>query len=230
MSKTLKQNLDRVMQESGFVTPDAYMSNSDQDVAQIVACAQAAAQDIAELALETLRSTWELTLTTDTAYDLPSDLLGFVPGTMYQEGRWDRADMPTTETTWALLNSVISVASLPIRVRIIGDQLHILNPQAGSTLSVEYYSNAPITASGGSTYISEFANDGDTWRLDDRLFQLETKWRFKKEKGLPDWQVDLQDAKARRDIVRSRTAGNSDIVPYLPTVTGEPYTNLWITN
>jgi hypothetical protein len=115
---------------------------------------------------------------------------------------------------------------LPIRVRIIANQLVVKNPQSGATINYEYMSNAPIKSIGGSN-LTKFAADSDIWQLDDRLFQIETKWRFKKEKGL-DWQSDLQEASIRRATVRARDQGNSHIVPGRVTVSGEPYANLWV--
>ena len=230
MSKTLQQNLDQVMLESGFQKPDSYIGNQDQNVAQIVALAQVAAGEIAELGLETLRSIWTLPLTSATSYALPSDFLGFVPNTMYQHGRWDAVDLPTTPEVWAMLTSIVGIASLPVRARIMGDQLLIINPTAGATINAEYFSNAPIQESFTTNYLNQWHADQDTWRLDDRLFQLEVKWRFKKEKSLPDWQIDLQDAANRRNTVRARTNANSSIVPNRETVAGQPYANLWVPN
>lgn len=226
MANSLQTNLNQVMSESGFQIPDQYFGTTDQNIAQIIACAQTSALEIVEAGYQALRAQGSQVLTTATNYALPSDFLGFVPGTMFQHGRWDVADLPTTEETWALLNSVTSVASLPIRVRIIGNQLVVKNPQAGATLNFEYMSNAPIKSSGGVSQ-KTFAADSDIWQLDDRLFQIETKWRFKKEKGL-DWQSDLQEASVRRATVRARDQGNSHIVPGRVTVSGEPYANLWV--
>jgi hypothetical protein len=146
---------------------------------------------------------------------------------MYQHGRWDQVDLPTTPEVWAMLTSISGIASLPVRARIYGNELHIINPTAGATINAEYFSNGAILGAGTVVMQSSFTNDGDQWRLDDRLFQLEVKWRFKQEKGLPDWQVALQDAANRRNTVRARQTGNSSIVPNRETVTGQPYANLW---
>jgi hypothetical protein len=228
MSNSLKQNLDQVLQESGFQVPDSYMGNPDQNVAQIVAISQVAAIEIVELALQTLIKTMSLTLTSATLYDLPTDFLGFVPNTMYQHGRWDQVDLPTTPDVWAMLTSIVGIASLPVRARIYGNQLHIINPTSGAIINAEYYTNSPITNPNSFAFQQNFQNDTDLWDLDDRLFQLEVKWRFKKEKGVPDWQVDLQDAANRRNTIRARDSGNSSIVPNRETVTGQPYANLWV--
>jgi hypothetical protein len=229
MSNTLAFHLNQVLSESGFQKPDQYFGNDDQNVLQIIACAQACALEIVEEGYQLLRVQGSQLLTSATTYALPSDFLSFVPNTMYQAGRWDPVDFPTTEETWALLNSVTVVASLPIRVRILGGQLAIKNPQAGATLDFEYISNAPINSAATPPVAQKvFAADTDVWLLDDRLFQLECKWRFKREKGL-EWQSGQIEAENRRATVRGRDQGSGAIVPMRRAVFGEPYANLWVT-
>lgn len=230
MPNTLATNLNQVLSESGFQIPDQYIGTQDQNALQIIAIAQAVALEIVEEGYQLLRVQGSQLLTSAETYTLPTDFLSFIPGTMYQAGRWDAADFPTTEETWALLRSVTSVASLPIRVRIINNALHVLNPQAGATLNFEYVSNAPVTSvsgPGGNVGQKTFTADTDLWRLDDRLFQLECKWRFKREKGL-EWQSGQIEAENRRATVRGRDQGSGAIVPYRRTVFGEPYANLWV--
>lgn len=224
---SLATNLNQVMAESGFVIPDSYIGNTAQDVAQLVALAQAAAVEIVEGEWQTLKKNFSQVLTSATSYPLPSDFLGFTPGTMYQNGRWDPVDIPTTPATWALLKSISGQSNLPIRVRILDNKFVTQFPTVGATIQAEYISNCPITDSSGVTPKTIFTADTDLWILDDRLFQIECKWRFKREKGL-EWQTDLQDAANRRATVRSRDEGNSTIIPNLVTVTGQPYTNLWV--
>ena len=227
MSQSLATNLNRVLAESGFIVPDSYIGNSAQDIAQIVAVANTAAEEIVEQGYQTLLKNFSQVLTSATSYPLPSDFLGFVPATMYQNGRWDPVDMATTPATWALLQSISGQSNLPIRVRIIDDQFVTQYPTVGATIQAQYYSKYPITDATGATPKRIFTVDTDLWLLDDQLFRMEVKWRFKKEKGL-EWNTDLQDAANRRATVRSRDEANSTLIPNLVTVTGQPYTNLWV--
>lgn len=229
MPNSLSTNLNQVMAETGFLAFDQYVGNADQNAAQIVAIAQAVAMEAVEETWQVIRKTQAITLTSATTYALPSDYLQYIPDTMYQHGRWDAVDLPTTESTWALLTSIVGIASLPIRARIIDNQLNIMNPQAGATVNVEYSSNTPITDSTGVTAKPLFTLDTDLWVLDDRMFQLEAMWRWEQKKGLPNWQVTLQDAASRRAGVRGRDTGNSTIVPGRVALNGVPYTNLWVT-
>lgn len=229
MPNTLAVNLQTMMAESGFLPPDSYIGNANQDVAQLVAIAQAVALTESKEAWTALSRTYTIVLTSALSYPLPSDYVAFVSGTSYQHGRWDRIDLPTSPETWALLNSVSGISSMPIRARIIKGQFNILNPQSGATVNIEYISNATITDTTGLIPKKTFTMDTDIWTLDDRMFQLQCKWRFKKEKGL-EWQSDLQEAAGFRSLVLGQDNANSTIVPNLVTVTGQPYTNLWVTN
>ena len=226
MPQSLATNLNQMMAESGFLVPDSYIANSNQDVAQLVAIAQAVAMTAVKDEWQLLRKTYSITLTSATAYPLPSDYVAFVSGTAFQHGRWDIIDLPCTPEQWALLLSVSGISNMPIRARIIGNQFNLLNPQAASVMNIEYLSNAPITDQTGVTPKKLFSQDSDLWTLDDRMFQLEAKWRFKKEKGL-DWQTDLQEAAGFRATVRGQDNANSSIVPTRVSVSGQPYTNLW---
>lgn len=228
MPQSLATNTNQVLAECGFLTPDSYFGNQDQNALQLIAIAQAVALDCVEEAWQLLRKQYALVLTTATTYALPSDFLAFVPDTAYQQGRFDSVELPTTPEVWALLTSVASVASLPVRARIYGGQLHILNPQAGATVNFEYLSNAPIqgAATTGGVSKTQFSADSDLWLLDDRMFQCELKWRFKREKGL-EFQTALQEASNRRASVRSReTPGRAITYPRGPRPVG-PYADLW---
>jgi hypothetical protein len=227
--QSLATNLNQMMAECGFLVPDSYIGNTNQDTAQLVAMAQAVAMTAVKDTWQILIKTYTIPLTTATTYALPSDLVSFVSGTAYQQGRWDRIDLPTTPEQWALLKSIVGISSMPIRARIIDNQFNILNPQAAATINIEYISNAPITDTTGVTPKKLFSVDSDLWILDDRMFQLEAKWRFKKEKGL-EWQTDLQEAAGFRAGVRGDDNANSTIVPNLVSVSGQPYTNTWVTN
>lgn len=215
------------MAETGFLTPDSYFGNSNQDVAQAIAIAQVVAVEAIEENWQVLRKTQAITLTSATSYALPTDYLGYIGGTAYQHGRWDPIDLPATDQLWNLLQSVASVAILPIRARIIANRLNIINPQAAAVVNIEYASNAPITDSTGVTPKTLFSADSDLWLLDDRMFQCEFKWRWKQEKGL-EWNSALQEASVRRAGVRGRDTANSTIVPGQLTQVGTPYTNLWV--
>lgn len=95
-------------------------------------------------------------------------------------------------------------------------------------MTFEYVSSYPWQDGSGMPKASATA-DTDVWTLDDRLIKLATKWRWKKEKGIEDWQVDQQLYQRHANLLRGRDAGSKAIrfgamTYHVPP----PYTNLWV--
>ena len=216
------------MAESGFLVPDSYIANSNQDVAQLVAIAQAVAMTAVKDEWQLLRKTYTITLTSATAYPLPSDYVAFVSGTAFQHGRWDIIDLPCTPEQWALLLSVSGISNMPIRARIIGNQFNILNPQAASVVNIEYLSNAPISDQTGVTPKKLFSQDSTQWTLDDRAcFSLRPSGVFRRKKRGWTGRRTCRKPLDSGPRYAGRTIANSSIVPTRVSVSGQPYTNLW---
>lgn len=246
MSKTLKQLLDQVCPEIGFDTPASYIGNSnDPNIQTMVAIAQRVATLQRDLSLQKLVKQAEIDLTNGTAtaqdmvftYALPSDFYSLVSDTVYQAGRIDPAMMPTTSPAWAYLNSRSGPAGMRVYCRFINDRLYVFSPENAQTLSFEYISNKPIQQvtpstpqpSPNPTYLQQFTNDADIWLLDDPLFEMAVKWRYKREKGIEGWQEDKSDYQLYENEVRGRDGGAQTIYPPgLWPNPGEPFTNLWV--
>ena len=93
---TLKQTLDAVMGESGFLIPSQYTASLNPDDLQLVYLANAASDEIRELGLSGARRLATVSLTTDTEYPLPDDFLAYVPNTAYADARVDGVELPAT--------------------------------------------------------------------------------------------------------------------------------------
>ena len=115
---TLKQTLDAVMGESGFLIPSNYTASLNPDDLQLVYLANAASDEIRELGLSGTRRTGTVTLTADTEYALPSDFHAYIPNTAYADSRVDGVDLPTTPQTWAFLRAS-GVSDAVYRARFI---------------------------------------------------------------------------------------------------------------
>lgn len=160
---------------------------------------------------------------------MPSDWLGYVPDTMRVVGRLETVCLPTNPAEWATWKSSGTLPGDTTYCRVIGDRLHVLNPIAGKQLRFEYVSSAPWTAGDGVTPKEVATADTDIFQPDRRLIVLATKWRWKKEKGLPDWQVDAQEFGSYANSLRGRDNGARAIQfsegDWMPPA---PYTNLWV--
>ena len=229
MSTSLKALCDKVLGESGFLVPTAYLGSLSPDDEQMAYLANAAADDIREKAPQIIRKTGTFTLTGATSYNLPADFLAYVPDTAYTDGRLDPVLLPVSPAEWAEWLANNNPGGIQVRARFLGGTLQVIEPEAGTTLRYEYVSNAPWTTSDGVTAKEQATADTDLCLIDRRLMETAIKWRWKKEKGLQDWQVDQQVYQQQLNAWRARDGGSRTIQfggpePYDP----QPYTNLWI--
>lgn len=221
---TLKQILDAVMGESGFLIPNQYANSQNPDDAQLLHLANAASDEIREMGLVQLHDSASIIMTSASSYALPEDFLAYVPDTAFNQST--PAQLPTTPQDWAYANAT-GVGGVQHRLRFIGDRVHVLDPVAGETISYEYLSAFPWKA--GSVNKELATADTDEWRLDRRLLSLGVKWRWKKEKGLEDWQTDYQSYTRHLNALRGRNAGARALCFGAPIVAvPEPYTRLWV--
>lgn len=228
MPTTLQAILNQVMGESGFTVPTSYVSSPNPDDLQLVYLANAAADEIREQGYQELIKQGSITLTAATSYALPSDFHSYVADTLHVEGRIDPGLLPTSPTDWAVIRAGQELPGETLRCRFIAGQLAVINPVSGDVVQFEYVSNAPFTDNGGTPKETATA-DSDLWQLDRRLLVMATKWRWKKEKGLPDWDTDLQLFQRYANGLRGRNSGARTLTfGESATWTGEPYAPLTV--
>lgn len=222
---TLKQILDAMMGASGFQIPSAYATSTNPDDVQLLHLANEASDELREMGLTPLRRFHTVNLSTAADYALPGDFLALVPDTAF--ARTLPLNLPASSEDWAYLVAT-GIGGARYHARIIDGRLHILNPTPGDTIRFEYVSNAPWSGSDGAA--KELATaDTDVWELDRRALTGGIKWRWKKEKGLPDWEVDLRLHANYLRALRGRDRSAQTLHFGLPEdFAPEPYTNLWV--
>jgi hypothetical protein len=180
--------------------------------------------------LQEIRRTATFTLTASTIYTLPSDWLGYVSDTAYIQGRLDPVILPTSPQHWQQMLAGGINPGISVRARILRDTLQVIDPNPGDVLQLEYVSNAAWTTSDSVTPKERATVDADLCVFDFRLMVDGTKWRWKKEKGLPDWQVDHAAYLRQVNSVRARNAGARTLHLSGPLLSYDvpPYTNLWV--
>lgn len=229
MAASLKALCDKVLGESGFAVPSGYFSSLATDDVQMAYLANAAADDVREKSPQAIRKTGTVTLTAATAYALPSDFLAYVPDTAYMDGRLDPVLLPVSASQWNAWLANDNPGGIQVRARFLGGQLQVMDPIADAVLRFEYVSNAPWTDASGATAKEQATADTDLCLIDRRLLEVMIKWRWKKEKGLPDWQIDQQLAAQQLNAWRARDQGARTIVFGEPPFgDGSPHTNLWV--
>lgn len=229
MPTSLKALCDKVMGVSGFQLPTAYFGGLNPDDVQMGYVANAASDTIREAMPQIIRKLHTITLTAATSYPLPSDFLGYVPDTAYTFGRLDPVLLPVTATQWNNWLATNNPAGMQVRARFLAGTFQIIEPSVGSQISFEYFSNAPWTDSTGLIPKEQADDDTDLCLIDRRLMETAIQWRWKKEKGLPDWELDLQDYQQQLGAWRARDQGAITLFICDPSFPNpSPQTNLWV--
>lgn len=205
----------------GLDRPDTLMSNTDREYEELARVARDTADMIAS-AFDWQSLQGVATLTGDgsaEAFDLPSDYDRMVEGAKMWSSRW----------LWAFnhianVDEWLEMLSVPYTFingnwTIYGDQFHVLPVmEAAETLKFFYMSNNIVRASGGAVK-ETFDDDGDVFRLSEKLLEYGMIWKWRENKGLPsdekkaDFDAEL-NAQMRKD------AGAKGIVRGTRTQTG----------
>lgn len=226
---TLKTILDDVLLESGMSTEAIYVASDNDAVLRLVRLANRSVSTLTRYAWQALRSTHEFTLTSDTVYPLPDDYLAHIPNTFFTNGRLDSVDFPSDSEMWAYLQSSAGGSGYSVRVRLLGDNMHVYEPDSGEVLRFEYLTKGPVLAADGTTKKAAFTADDDTWILDRDMLVFDIVWRYKKLMGLQDWQIDLAESKVYQNTLKGQEAGSQTIYPDAADIIGDPYYDTWRT-
>lgn len=201
---TLKELLNQTLAEVGFGEYTAFFSSSRPDALQVLALAKRELNDLSKKPWQALIETHSLTMDTSTEYDLPADFRQFVPDTAFTESY--AAEFPTSAEDWAYYDAKNLTTGINLRIRLMGDKIHMSNPEDGQALRIEYISNYPVAGAGG-TRKQRFTADDDSIVLNDDLFMLGVNWRFRRAKGM-EWQsyfADYQQMK-RRELATDKNS------------------------
>lgn len=229
--QTLKQMLDSVSLECGLDTESAYIANSNDEVVRLTKLANRSALRLATaFNWQGLRATHLFTMTTATTYSLPSDFRALISDTGFADSFYAPVDFATDPTLWAYLGSNNASVGPRYRMRILGDKIHVHDPEDGVEVKFEYLKDAPVLDTDGTTRKQRFDADTDTFVLDDDLLEMDLIWRLKKLLGL-DWQVDYSEFKDYFRTAKGQDAGAKTIIGrdeyHIP---GTPYTDLYVDN
>lgn len=212
------------MSESGFLIPSNYANSDNPDDLQLVALANNASDDIREMELTGAVRQGSITFDGTGSYTLPADFLSYVPDTAWVGAL--QVDIPIRPNEWTFQDAT-GVSFSQVRARFMS-ALKTLGDVDGEVMTFEYVSAYPWTSSTGTP--KELATeDSDVWALDRRLLTLAIKWRWKKEKGIDDWQADQQLFQRHANLLRGRDSGAKTIFFGEPIDHDlSPYTRLWV--
>jgi hypothetical protein len=196
----------------GFPAPATIINNSDQNAKQLLRLANREGHALSKATdWQALKREATITLlTADQDYALPADFGWIIPTTTWNRSTNRYVLNPLTSTEWQLSKGLESTGGLNLRARIIGNQVvfdqTITSAENNQTVIYEYISSYWAQSS-GLVAAAAWAADTDTARLSEELITLGIIWRFKKSKGLDDWEVDQKEYRNQKDKIIARDGG-----------------------
>ena len=184
----LKDILNNVLGQSGFLQRSSFTSSGDPDDVQMVAIANRAAIEIANYYnWSELRTASTINLITGTTlYDLPSDFKDMVPGSLWELDGERPVEYAVPDGRWYMYKFSTWSDGGTIRVRRYGSQLEVHDPETDSGFQFEYVSKYAVRATAG-TPKEFFTLDTDTWALDDQVLVLGIQAHWMQTKLMPQY-------------------------------------------
>lgn len=190
--------------------PSTIIGNTDGTAVQLLALLTRSGKTLRRLKWQALIKTGTITTANGTQdYALPTDWLEFDPLTFWDATqRWDMVG-PVTPALWnALSYSVVSVAGIRTFFRVAAGNISLLPiPTSVRTLNYTYRTKYWIA----SLSKEDFTDDTDTVALDDQLLISDLKWRYRRAKGIDDWQELKADADALLAELIAADGGKSSV-------------------
>lgn len=223
MSLNLKQILNSVLGESGFLEKTAFAGSSDSDDKQMVAIANRMATSVLEFYnWSALINDFSLTITTNggtmtddgsgtkTSYALPADFSNLIPDSAWEVDGSRRIELPTSQSRWYMYKFSAYSDGGTIRARIMGDQIEVYNPQLGDSFNLAYISEYPVV-SAGAVPQKYFVQDDDLFVLDEEVLIKGIQWKWGHAKMMPQWQDWKQDYLSDMNAAIGRDTGGRTI-------------------
>jgi hypothetical protein len=227
MSLTVKAILDSVLSESGLPVLEQYFGGSNLTLNALL---NRSVKTLGQEDFSVMRTEGTLTMTTATAYALPTDLRYIVADTMQAQDLERFLVFPTTTSEWYYLKSRTTSSGIRFKARIVNGQIEFEEPQTGMVVIYEYLTKNIISSSGAASPDKElFTADTDTFLLDDDLLILDVKWRYKRETGVEGWQLDQRDYELYKDthVAKEAGSGSLNMAGTSDVDVATPYYPLW---
>ena len=205
---TLLAMAQAVSDEISFARPASLFSNPDTTARQMLALANREGMEQASEGYwqELRRAGTITTVASQQAYTLPADYDRMISMTIWSQGqRWPLLG-PLTPQEWAWQTNGFVAAGPRTRFRIMQGSVYLW-PIPSSVDTIVYEYEATGWAFNGTTYTAQWANDTDTFALNEQVFMLGLKWRLLAAKSLGHDQEKLTWRNAL-DRAMGRDAGN----------------------
>ena len=205
----LKDILNNVLSQSGFIEKDTFTSAADIDDKQMISIANRVAYEIKNYFMwPELSKSNEVTLIEGVLrYKLPDDFQDFVPDSAWETDGSRQVEWPTPNNRWYMYKfSTLSDGGV-YRVKKYGNEIELYDVQGGAKFSYEYISKWVVKNEQGGLKES-FTDDADSFILDDQLLVLGIQAHWQQAKQMPSYAEHFgnYDRKLSEAIGRSSSA------------------------
>lgn len=186
MARTALQIIQNAAPKIGVDTPSLLFGSADETAIELRTVLQEAAERI------TRAHDWSILKTeatyagdgTTEGFALPSDYLRMPKDGQVWSSRWQRPMLPVTSEEWLRLD-VRNYDLIAGTWVLLGGEMKFRPVLAtGESARWFYVADVAVAPATGSNK-ARFTDDADTYRLGDRLLELQFIWEWRQRKGLP---------------------------------------------
>ena len=209
---TIKDILNNVLAQSGFLEKGSFFNSADPDDKQMVAISNRVAYEIMNFyPWNELRSTFQIDMQTDqNRYVLPADYQSLIANSAWETDGSRIVEWPVPDRRWFMYKFTTFSDGGTIRVRKYGNEIEVHDPEGGESFTFEYVSKwVAKTAEGERTEF--FTNDTDEFLLDDQMLVLGVQAHWQQAKLMPSYQEHNQNYRAKMNEAIGRSNGSRTI-------------------
>ena len=209
----LKDILNNVLEQSGFLSRNSYTGSADPDDKQMVAMANRAAYEIMNYwTWPELRTTGHIAISDSTQirYVLPSDFQALVPDSAWETDGERRVEWPVPDGRWFMYKFTNWSDGGTIRMRKYGNELEIHDPDSTTGFQFEYVSKWSIVSSAGERK-EFFTEDTDEFLLDDQVLILGIQAHWMQTKMMPQYKEHFANYRSKLNEAIARSFGTKTI-------------------
>ncbi len=208
----IKQILNNVLSQSGFLEKDSYVGSSDPDDKQMVSIGNRVVDEIKRIWVwGELRSDFQINVQEGvTRYTLPADFEAIVPDSAWELDGNRQVEYPVPDRRWFIYKFTNWSDGGTIRVRKYGNELEIHDPDSTTGFQFEYISKWAIVSSEGERK-EFFTADTDEFLLDDQLLVLGIQAHWMQTKLMPQYKEHFANYRSKLNEAIGRSSGTRTI-------------------
>jgi hypothetical protein len=228
-NKGIKDIINGVLSQSGFLKRPQIFNSSDPDDIQMGAIANRVALEITGYyEWEELRKSIEIPMNSgQTIYDLPTDVKSIVGDSSWETDGSRMVMSDVSDNEWYQYKFSSLTTGGVIRGRKVGDTFEVIDPINSSSISMEYVTDYFATSL-VNIPLEEFSSDTDMFLLDDQVLSLGIQAHWMQTKLMPQYAEMFINYKQKMGEAVGRNGVRNTIGGRIQQTRRSPYTKTWV--